>query len=59
MCKHFLWFESFQEEIMVFILYEHNEGVVTDIFKMEDVFGMVFFPDLCAWHYYFVIMKRR
>ena len=57
--KIVLWVECFQEEIRVFILYECNEKVVTDIFKMEDIFGMYFFPDLCAQHYYFVIMKRK
>ena len=34
--------------IGIFILYEHNEEVVMDIFKMEDLFGMGFFPDLFA-----------
>ena len=33
----------FQEEIRVFILYEHNEEVGMDIFKMEDPFWNVFF----------------
>ena len=37
-----------QEAIMAFILYEHNEGVAMDIFKMEDLFLECFFPDLCA-----------
>ena len=39
-----MWVVCFQEEIRVFILYEHNEEVVTDIFKMEDLSGMFFFP---------------
>ena len=38
---------SFQEEITAFILYECNEGVPMDIFKMEDLFGMIF-SNLCA-----------
>ena len=38
-----LWVGCFREEIRVFILYECNEEVITDIFKMEDLFGMNFF----------------
>ena len=33
----------FQEEIRIFILYEGNEGVAMDIFKMEDFLGILFF----------------
>ena len=43
MQKFVLWVRCFQEEIRVFVSYEHNEEVVTDIFKMEDLFAM-FFP---------------
>ena len=35
--------EWFQEEIGVLILHEHNENIVTDIFKLEELFG-IFFP---------------
>ena len=46
--KIVLWVGCFQEEIRVFILYKCNEEVVMDIFKIEDLFGMFYFTDLCA-----------
>ena len=47
MKKLFCGWDAIRKKIRVFILYEHNEEVVTDIFKMEDHFRM-FFSDLCA-----------
>ena len=35
-----MWVGCFQEEIRVFILYECNKEVVTDIFKIGNLFGM-------------------
>ena len=47
MQKIVLWMGCFQEEIWDFILYECNEGMVTDIFKMEDIFGLFFSKFMC------------
>ena len=56
--KIVLWVGSFHEEIWAFILYEHNEGVVTDIFKMEDIFGM-FFPQFLCLTLLFCDYKKK
>ena len=39
--------ELFQEEIRVFVLHEHNENIVMDIFKLEELFGIFFFLFIC------------
>ena len=46
MQKLFCGWDAFRKKLGFFILYEHNEEVVMDIFKMkmEYLFGMFFFP---------------
>ena len=46
MCKNY-FVGCFQEENWSFNLYELNEGVVTNIFKMKDLFGMIFSRFMC------------
>ena len=57
MCKNCFGVERFKTEISGFVLHEHNETLVIDICKMEELFSMFCFSDVFASVSYFVIMK--